>query len=187
MSRRAAAKRLDAGRCRSIAGTRRRQPSIDISCPRRAQQQTRWTSLMPSNDGTDRRTTTTFYDAYRIQCGPLTCYLYRITYHWCGPRNCERHLVLCWPIENVEFFSEASVSSKTQLSADWTIQVGRLTKTPYCWCWLYSTRSRVYKTARCLSQHGHTPTTANPMLQVRLIAAVAACESRQCHVVSVCT
>jgi len=138
----------------------------------------------------DRQTdvhSTTFYDAYRIQCGPLTCYLYRITYHWCGPRNCERHLVLCWPIENVEFFLQASVLSKTQLSTDWTIQVGRLTKTPYCWWWLYCTRSRVYKTARCLSQHGHTPTTANPMLQVWLIAAVAACESGQCHVVSVCT
>jgi len=38
------------------AERRRRQPSIDISCPQGAQQQTRSTPLLLSIDGTDSRT-----------------------------------------------------------------------------------------------------------------------------------
>jgi len=39
----------------AFAAERRRLLSIDISCPRGAQQQTRRTPLLLSNDGTDRR------------------------------------------------------------------------------------------------------------------------------------
>jgi len=43
-------------RYRSTASTRRRQLSIDISCPQGAQQQTSRTPLLLSVDGTDGRT-----------------------------------------------------------------------------------------------------------------------------------
>jgi len=49
------------------AGTRRlrRQLSIDISCRHGAQQQTRWSPLLLSIDGTDRRTPDRYIDPAR--------------------------------------------------------------------------------------------------------------------------
>jgi len=42
--------------CGAVAAERRRPPvSIDMSCPNGAQQQTRRTPLLRTNDGTDRR------------------------------------------------------------------------------------------------------------------------------------
>jgi len=50
-----------------LLGTRRLPPSIDISCPHGAQQQTHRTPLLWSNDGTNRQT-----DArpFHIPCSP---------------------------------------------------------------------------------------------------------------------
>jgi len=75
MSRRAAAKRLDAGRCRSIACTRRRWLSIDISCARPSST----ANALLVADAVDRRDIQT--DRHSTV---LTRFYYRIL---CGPRN----------------------------------------------------------------------------------------------------
>jgi len=58
--------------CTCCCGARRRRVSIDISCLRGAQQQTRRTPKLLSNDGTDRRTDgrlTVAQILLRILCG----------------------------------------------------------------------------------------------------------------------
>jgi len=55
-----------------LLGARRPPQSIDISCPHGAQQQTRRTPLLLSNDGTDGETDghlTVTYTLLRILCG----------------------------------------------------------------------------------------------------------------------